>query len=305
MPTPRPKTKANAKARPVKAKPAAPAPTAKVQFTNVQKVMFPEAGVTKGEVLEFYLKIAGRLIPHLRDRPVTLERLPDGVGEGKPRFWQKNTPAYYPQWIPRVEIPTEAGKPVQYVLVNDAETLAYLVNQGTITFHPYLSRVQDLHRPDFALFDLDPGGARFADVVKIANTLHEILDDEGVKSFPKTSGKSGLHVMVPWKEGGFDEARARATDVAARLVKRLPGLATTERFKSEREGRVYVDVIQNGWGKHAVPPYVLRATPGATVSTPLEWKEVTPKLDPKQFNVRTIFDRLGRRADPLKVLAGA
>lgn len=277
----------------------------KVQFTHVEKVMFPEAGVTKGEVIEFYIKIARWLLPHLRDRPVTLERLPDGVGEGKPRFWQKNTPPYYPKWIPRIDIPTEAGKSVQYVLVNDVETLAYLVNQGTITFHPYLSRVQNLDRPDFVLFDLDPGGAKFADVVTIANTLQTILKADGVKSFPKTSGKSGLHVMVPWKDqGGFDAARAWAVDVAKRLVGKLPDLATTERFKSEREGRVYVDVIQNGWGKHAVPPYVLRATPGATVSTPLEWKEVTPKLDPRQFNVRTIFKRLGRRSDPLKPLTG-
>ena len=268
--------------------------------------MFPEAGVTKGELIEFYLKIADKLVPHLRDRPVTLERLPDGIGEGKPRFWQKNTPTYYPDWIPRVEIPSGEGKKVQYALVNDVETLAYLVNQGTITFHPFLSRVQDLDRPDFVLFDLDPGGAKFADVVKIANTVHKILDKAGAESFPKTSGKSGLHVMTPWKgRGGFDGARAWAMKVAVETVGALPDLVTTERMKSAREGRVYLDVIQNGPGKHAVPPYVVRATPGATVSTPLEWKQVTPKLDPKEFDVRTVPKRLGRRSDPLKVLTGS
>jgi len=267
--------------------------------------MFPEVGITKGDVIDYYLKVADKLLPHLRDRPMTLERLPDGVGDGKPRFWQKNTPSYYPNWIPRVELPSESGKRVQYVLVNDADTLAYLVNQGTITFHPYLSRVQALDRPDFVLFDLDPGGARFADVIRIASALHRILDKAGVESFAKTSGKSGLHVMTPWGQtGGYDEARGWAMSVARQAVDALPDLATTERLKSERDGRVYVDVIQNARGHHAVPPYVLRATPGATVSTPLEWKEVTPKLDPKRFDIKTALARFAKEPDPLRVLTG-
>ena len=277
----------------------------RVQFTNVDKVMFPQAQVTKGEMIRFYLSVADKLIPHLRDRPITLERMPDGVGEGKPRFWQKNTPPYYPRWIPRIELPSESGKRVQYALVNDADALAYLVNQGTITFHPYLSRVSDLDHPDFVLFDLDPGGARFADVITIARTLHDIFEAEGIPSFPKTSGKSGLHVMVPWTQsGGYDASRAWAMRIAEQAVDALPDLATTERLKSDRDGRVYVDVIQNAKGKHAVPPYVVRATPGATVSTPLEWKEVTAKLDPRRFNVKTVVKRVGQKVDPLLTLAG-
>lgn len=267
--------------------------------------MFPGPGFTKGDVIAYYLKIADRLLPHLRDRPVTLERLPDGVGEGKPRFWQKNTPPYYPKWIPRVELASETGKRVQYALVNDVDTLAYLVNQGTITFHPYLSRVKSLDRPDFVLFDLDPGGAKFADVVRIANALHTILDKAGVESFPKTSGKSGLHLMVPWKQrGGYDESRAWAMEIASRAVEQFPDLATIERLKTGRAGRVYVDVIQNALGHHAVPPYVIRATPGATVSTPLEWKEVAPKLDPRKWDIKTIFKRLGDEPDRLLSLSG-
>ena len=267
--------------------------------------MFPEAGVTKGDVIAYYLKVADKLLPHLRDRPITLERMPDGIGEGKPRFWQKNTPPYYPTWIPRVDLPTDEGKPVQYALVNDVETLAYLVNQGTITFHPYLSRVKNLDRPDFVLFDLDPGGANFGDVVRIANLLHGIFDDERVESFPKTSGKSGIHVLVPWRRpGGYDESRDWAMSVAGRVIKALPDLATVERFKAARGGRVYVDVIQNGLGKHAVPPYVVRATPGATVSTPLDWNEVNPKLDPKKFTVKTAPKRFDKGPDPLVALTG-
>ena len=137
------------------------APT--VEVTHADKVWFPESGVTKGDVFDFYRRIGDRLLPYLRDRPATLERLPEGLGSESPHFWQKNTPDYYPSWIPRIELPSERGKPVRYVLVNDVATLLYLVNQGTITLHTWFSRVADLDRPDFVLFDLDPGPAAFTD----------------------------------------------------------------------------------------------------------------------------------------------
>jgi bifunctional non-homologous end joining protein LigD len=281
-------------------------PTPKPQrpaFTHVEKVMFPEPGFTKGDVLDFYERIAGHLLPHLRDRPMTLERLPDGLKDRAPRFWQKNTPAHYPDWIPRINLPSEQGKPVAYCLVNNVETLLYLANQGTITFHPFLSRVKSLDRPDYVLFDLDPGGAKFTDVVRIANTLGDLLDARKIESFPKTSGKSGLHVLVPWRDkSGYDEARAWAMEVAEELVRSLPDLATVERHKAEREGRVYVDVIQNARGHHAVPPYVLRATPQASVSTPLDWKEVNARLDPKRFTLATVGRRQKGKPDPMASL---
>jgi bifunctional non-homologous end joining protein LigD len=295
---------ARAKPRPSKpSKPSAPA-NRTVQFTHVDKVMFPEAAVTKGDVLEYYLKVADKLIPHLRDRPITLERMPDGIGEDKPRFWQKNTPPYYPDWIPRVALSNDEGKVVHYALVNDAETLAYLVNQGAITFHPFFSKAQDLNRPTHVMFDLDPGGAKFADVVKIASALHDTLEGQGLPNFVKTSGKSGLHVMVPWRQrGGFDQARGWAMGVAEAVVRQLPQIATTERMKKARGGRVYVDVIQNAPEKHAVPPYVLRPTPQATVSTPLDWKEVTPTLDPRKFTIKTAPKRFEKGPDLLADLA--
>ncbi|HZN69373.1 MAG TPA: non-homologous end-joining DNA ligase [Tepidisphaeraceae bacterium] len=276
-----------------------------VQFTHVDKVMFPEAGITKGEVIEYYLKVADKLIPHLRDRPITLERMPDGVGDAMPRFWQKNTPPYYPAWIPRVKLTNKEGKGVEYALVNDAHTLAYLVNQGAITFHPFFSKAQDLDRPTHVVFDLDPGGAPFGDVVRIAHVLHDTLEGQGLPNFAKTSGKSGLHVTVPWRQrGGFDQARGWAMSVAEAVVRQLPKLATVERMKAARGGRVYVDVIQNAPEKHAVPPYVIRPTPQATVSTPLEWKEVTPKLDPKKFTLRTAIKRFDAKGDLMAPLAG-
>ena len=274
-------------------------------FTHTDKVMFPEAGITKGEVLSFYERISERLLPHLRDRPVTLERLPEGVtGTAAPHFWQKHTPSYYPAWIPRVELPSQRGRPVRYVLVNDQDTLLYLVNQGTLTFHVWFSRIHNLDRPDFVLFDLDPGEAAFTDVMVVAKQLHERLQAEAVTSFVKTSGKTGLHVLVPWEyRGGYAEARDWARQLAQAVVAELPEVATLEIRKANRRGRVYVDVLQNARGHHAVPPYVLRAVPQACVSTPLAWDELTPHLHPQAFTLRTIFERLASQpTDPMAPL---
>jgi bifunctional non-homologous end joining protein LigD len=270
-----------------------------VTFTNLDKLMYPDAGITKADVIDYYRRIAPRLLPHLKDRPVTLERLPDGL-DGE-HFWQKNTPASYPDWIAKVDLPSEAGKPVRYALVNDEETLLYLVNQGALTLHVWLSRVEDLDHPDFVLFDLDRGEAAFTDVVAVARELHEILEGDGRPAFVKTSGKTGLHVLVGWTQrDGYTEARNWALEIAERVVAALPETATTERSKAKRNGRVYVDVMQNARGKHVVPPYVLRPIPGAPVSTPLSWRELSAQLEPARFNLKTIFRRLARQQhDPM------
>jgi bifunctional non-homologous end joining protein LigD len=294
------KRKTQKSSAPARKRQTGPAP-AGLKFTHLDKVMFPDAGITKGEVLHYYERIADRLLPYLKDRPATLERLPEGVGEGKPHFWQKHTPEYYPDWVPRVKLPSGRGTPVEYVLVNDRPTLLYLVNQGTLTFHVWFSRVGDLDRPDFVLFDLDPGEASFQDAVAVARELHGVLDGEGVKSFVKTSGKTGMHVLVPWEEeGGYDAARGWARQVAGQVAEALPEKATGEIRKAKRHGRVYIDVMQNAKGHHAVPPYVLRPVPAAPASTPLKWDELTPDLDPAEFNLRTIFRRLAhQRRDPM------
>ncbi len=278
------------------------------EFSHLDKVMYPDVGLTKGDVIDYYRRIAPRLLPYLRDRPATLERLPDGVNDGKaPHFWQKNLPASYPDWIPRVELPTERGKPVHYPVINNLETLLYLVNQGTLTFHIWFSRIESLDQPDFVLFDLDPGRASFADAVVIANELHSQLNQEHVKSFVKTSGKTGLHIFVPWgQSGGYDEARAWALSIAERVAGSLPSQATTERSKAKRGERVYIDVMQNARGHHAVPPFVLRAIPRATVSTPLQWRQVTKGLDPADFTTEVVLKRFtSQKSDPMaKLLAG-
>jgi len=285
-------------------RPARPAegPSSFQEFTHTDKVFYPDDVITKGDVLAYYERIADRLLPYLRDRPATLERLPDGLGGPRaPHFWQKDTPAYYPDWIPRVELPTDQGKMVHYALVNDKPTLLYLVNQGTLTFHVWSSRVADLDRPDYVLFDLDPGLASFADAVAVARQLRATLAAEGNDAFVKTSGKAGVHVLVPWAQGGeFDDARAWALGIAGQVEEALPDRATSQIRKAKRGGRVYLDVMQNAKGHHAVPPYVLRAVPGAPVSTPLSWRELSPDLDSARFNLKTIFRRLShQKSDPM------
>jgi bifunctional non-homologous end joining protein LigD len=282
-----------------------------VKFTNLDRVVFPATGYTKGDVLEYYAAVADMLLPHLRDRPVTLERLPEGVTEKGPRFWQKNTPTYYPSFIPRVNFPTaEDGKPVHYAMVNDLRSLLWLANQNVLTFHTWLSRAKTPDKPDFVLFDIDPHQSTFKSAVTVAKRLHEILNEEGVENFVKTSGKSGLHVLVPWpiskkQGGGYDESRGWAIGIADRVAGELPKIATTERMIAKRGARVYVDAMQNGRGKHAVPPYVMRPTPEGTASMPLAWKELTPKLSPKQFDLKTAMKRIGKlKKDPLIGLTG-
>ena len=272
----------------------------RVKFSHLDKLMFPEANVTKGDLLKFYADISRFLLPHLKDRPATLERLPDGI-EGQ-RFFQKNAPDYYPDWIPRINLPTEEGKPVNYVIVNDLDTLLYLVNQGTITFHSHLSRIDSLEQPDYVLFDLDPGEREFKDVITIAKAIHNLLDAKKVKHFIKTSGKRGLHILSKPKVKTYEEGRAWAVTIAEQVVAQLPQIATMERSIAKRGGRLYLDVMQNSLGKHVVPPYVLRATPLATVSTPLEWKEVTPRLNPKKFTMDAVVKRIKGTKDPMAAL---
>lgn len=272
-----------------------------LQLTNLDRVIFPDPGYTKRDVLAYYEAVSPWLLPCLRDRPITIERYPEGLtGPDAPHFWQKNIPAYYPDWIPRIALHTEEHKPVEYALINDLDTLLYLVNLGTLTFHVFLSKTRRLHRPDFVLFDIDPGEASWTNTVITARQLHLTLDALDVPSYPKTSGKTGLHILVPWhQDGGYDEARTWALWVAQRAAE-LSDIATTERLKSKRNGRVYIDVLQNALGHHVVPPYVLRPTPHATVSTPISWSELTRDLDPAAFNLKTTPTRLkAGKPDPM------
>jgi bifunctional non-homologous end joining protein LigD len=272
-----------------------------VVISKPDKLLFPAIGLTRGGLAEYYERIAPLLLPHLRDRPLTLERCPDGLsGDDAPRFWQKNTPTYYPSFIPRVNLPTEEGKPVLYALCNDVDTLRYLVNQGTIALHVWGSRAATPDTPDYVLFDLDPGSAPFSQVVTLAHVLRSALERDGHRVYVKTSGKSGLHLLVPWqKAGGYPEARAFATAVGKSVIAAQPELATLEIRKERRGGRIYLDVMQNVRGHHVVPAYVVRAVPTATVSMPLSWDEVDDKLDPARFTTQAALERVATAGELL------
>lgn len=276
----------------------------RVPISSADKLMFPAIALTKAALVEYYEQIAPLLLPHLFDRPLTLERFPDGVlGETAPRFYQKNTPAYYPSWIPRVNVPNEEGKPVHYTLCNDVETLRYLVNQCAVTFHVFSSRASSLDRPDYVLFDLDPGPVTFSSVIRLAHALRSALVAAGHEVFVKTSGKSGLHLLVPWRQpGGYTEARSFATQVGKEVIAAHPDLATLEIKKERRGGKIYLDVMPNVRGHHIVPAYVVRALPSAPVSMPLRWDEVQEGLHPAQFSTVDAVKRAAALGDPLAAL---
>ncbi len=268
-----------------------------VKFTNRQKILWPQDGYTKGDLIDYYDQVAKVLMPHLKDRPLSLTRYPNGI-EGD-SFYQKDAPAHTPDWVPTVELPSDSKKgSIHYILCHDVETLQYLANLATIQLHPWLSRVEDLDAPDWAVLDLDPFGAPFEDVVTIARTIGDILRASGLRPYLKTSGSKGLHIYLPLAPCySYGQSRMFCEVVARLVCSRHPKIATVERAKSQRVGKVYLDFLQNRRGQTVVAPYVVRPVPGASVSAPLDWEELGPRLDPKRYNLRTMLDRLEQQGD--------
>jgi bifunctional non-homologous end joining protein LigD len=273
------------------------------EVSNLDKVFFPADGITKGEVIEHYVRVADRMLPHLKDRPIAMERYPDGI-EGN-RIFHKNVPGHFPEWIQRTHIEKEGGS-LQQVVCTEAATLAYIANQACITPHAFLSRVDRLDDPDQLIFDLDPDRGGFEDARLAALGLRELLDELDLPGFVKTTGGKGIHVTVPLdRRMAFDDVRAFARDVADVLAARDPKRLTTEARKNKRRGRLYLDVMRNAYAQTAVPPYAVRARPGAPVATPLDWSEVEDRtLAPSRFTIVTIGKRLERDGDPWEGLRG-
>jgi bifunctional non-homologous end joining protein LigD len=279
-----------------------------VALTNTGKVLFPDDGITKGDLIGYYQAAADVMLPYLRDRPVAMARYPDGItGE---RIFQKNVGRHFPDWIPRVEVGKQGGQLCQVVCTKAAD-LVYLANQATIELHPFLSRVgqedspDQLHRPDMLIFDLDPPDTGHFEAVRTAALrLREILEDDlGLAAFVKTTGSKGLHVQVPLNgREEFDPVREFARDVAALLAAAEPDLVTVEQRKDARHGPVYADIMRNAYAQTAVAAYSVRARPGAPVATPVSWDEVAdPALAADSFTLRTLSDRLaqlGKTGDP-------
>jgi bifunctional non-homologous end joining protein LigD len=280
------------------------APAARVRLTHLDKVFWPAEGYTKGDLVRYYDVIAPTMLPYLRDRPIVLTRYPDGVA-GK-SFFQKDAPEFARPWVRTARVYSkDTGRGIEYFVVDQAEALRYVANLGTIPIHAWSARVPSLERPDWLVLDLDPKGAPFTDVVRVAQAVHRLLDELELPSHVKTSGATGLHVLVPLgAQYTHEQARTLARLVAALVVEAEPGIATVARPLGARGGKVYVDFGQNGQGQTIVAPFSVRPLPGAPVSCPLEWREVTARLDPTRFTIRTVPARFARRRDPLRPVLG-
>ena len=279
-----------------------------LRLRNLDKPFWPEEGITKGDLLAYYRDVAEVLVPHLRGRPFTMKRYPDGWKGG--HFFQKQAPSHMPDWIRRAPFPasTREGetKVIDYAIVDDELALLWMVNMGCIDLHVWSSREDKPERPDWVMFDLDPAeGATFEDVIEVAKLVKETLDLLELEGFPKTSGSRGIHVLVPIaRRHTFAEAREFASIVAGALARAHPGLVTTEWSKRKRRG-VLVDANQNGPGKTNASVYSVRPRAGAPVSAPLRWEEVVPGLDLASFTMGEVLDRVARDGDLFAgVLAG-
>jgi bifunctional non-homologous end joining protein LigD len=270
-----------------------------VEITHAEKVLFPDDGITKRQLVEYYERIADTILPHLQGRAIVMERYPDGIHSEK--IFQKNAPAYYPPWIKTVSLPKKDGV-VRHVVCDDAATLVYLANQAVITPHTWLSRIDKPNHPDQMIFDLDPSDGDFREVCDAAKMLREHLKEQGLTSFVKTTGSRGLHVLVPLnRRADFDEVRAFARHVAADLAQSDPERLTTEVRKSKRQGRIFIDTARNAYAQTAAPAYAVRPRDGAPVAAPLSWDELNSRrLKPDLYNIRSIFDRLKNMDDPWK-----
>jgi bifunctional non-homologous end joining protein LigD len=268
-----------------------------IEISRPEKVLFPEDGITKGDLIEYYARIAPHMLPHLRDRPLTLERYPNGIHTK--RFFQKEVSSYFPKWLRTVTV-KKVGGTVTHVVCNDTATLVYIANQACVTPHIFLSRIDKLDIPDQMVFDLDPQGDDFELVRSTALSFKQLLDELELPAFLKTTGSRGLHVVVPLqRREGYDAVRAFARDLAARIVSQAPGERTMESLKANRGDRVFIDTNRNGYAQLVAPAYAVRARKGAPVSAPLQWNELEKKsLRSNSFTIRNIFDRVEKVEDP-------
>jgi bifunctional non-homologous end joining protein LigD len=268
-----------------------------IELSNIDKVLFPKAGLTKGDLIEYYRRIAPVLLPHIEGRALSFQRFPDGIeAEG---FFQKNASDYFPDWIARTRLAKEDGS-VEHVLANDAATLVYLANQACITLHISLARAERPRHPDRLVIDLDPSDDDFALVKKVARWAGNLLDELELTPFVQTTGSRGLHVWVPLDgSADFDEVSRFAKDLAGLLEQRHPDEVTTEQRKNARGDRVFLDILRNAYGQTAVAPYAVRARPAASLATPLDWDELDEAgLAPDRYTIANIFRRLGQKHDP-------
>ncbi len=271
-----------------------------LRLTNLDKVLWPDDGLTKADLIQYFSEVAPVLLKHLRDRPLVFTRYPDGIaGEW---FYQKDAPGYSPEWIRTFSYETadgpDGGRGIRFILADNVEDLVWIANQASIEIHPWLSKVGSIDHPDYAVFDLDPAApASFSDAIDVARALKACLDSLGLRGYPKTSGATGIHVYVPIQPVyTYDETAAFVRRIGEIIESAMPDRVTLVRAVKERAGRVYIDYLQNIRGKTIVGPYVPRPLRGAPVSTPFTWDELDG-LDPARFTIQTIPARISSSGD--------
>lgn len=273
-----------------------------ISLSNLDKLYWPAEKITKGDVINYYDAIASFILPYLKNRPMVLKRNPNGIrDEG---FYQKDASPIAPIWMKTANIySTPTKKTIQYLVCDNKASLLYIANLGCIEMHPWHSRLQEINKPDYIVIDIDPSVKNtFDDVVEVAIEIKSTLDKLAIKSYCKTSGATGLHIYIPCStKYTYSEIRNFAHQLAILVNKRLPHLTTLERSLNKRKtNQIYIDYLQNKKGQTLSSAYSVRARPGATVSTPLEWEEVKIGLDPKSFTIHTIIERLRRKGDLFK-----
>lgn len=271
------------------------------EVSNLDKVFFPKEGYTKGDLIDYYEKIADTMLPYIKDRPLTMIRFPNGIEDKQ--FYQKDAPDYFPKWIKTKAIEKQEGGTTNYVVCNDKETLVYLANQACITPHIWLSRQDRLDFPDRMIIDLDPSHDDFGEVKDAAKKIRKLLGEElGLPLYLMTTGSRGLHIVVPMKRTrDFDEVRKFAQKATRLLEQEYPDTMTTAARKNKRGEKLFLDVGRNAFGQTGVAPYSVRPINGAPVATPLDWDELDrSSLSAQSYNIKNIFKRLGSKEDPWK-----
>jgi len=272
-----------------------------VEVSNRDKVFFPKSKYTKGDLIDYYEKISDIMIPHMKDRPISMLRFPDGINNKQ--FYQKDTPDYFPDWIEVKHVKKQEGGTTNYVICNNTATLVYLANQACITPHIWLSKKDKLDYPDRMIFDLDPSDDDFSKVKSVSEKLKKLLKkDLDLPVYLMTTGSRGLHVVVPLeRSSNFDEVREFAQTIAKYLETENPEEITTATQINKRGNKLYIDTARNGFGQTSVTPYAIRPLEGAPVATPIDWEELgNSSLTSQTYNLKNIFLRLGQKSDPWK-----
>jgi bifunctional non-homologous end joining protein LigD len=270
-----------------------------VSVTSLDRVYWPDSKLTKFDLLTFYLKIADYIMPYLQDRPAILQRWPRGINA--PMFFQQDLDTA-PEFIKTARLTNQEGRQLDYGVYSTTASLLHFVNIGTIEQHPWHSTVKRLDKPDWIAIDLDPKKAPWQNVLQVALVVKEVADEVGLEAFPKTSGSSGIHIYVPLKPANeYDKVAEFARLFASEVARRAPGIATVERTIAKRKStQVYVDWMQNARGKSLAAPFTARAKPGATVSMPLEWKQISKGVEIKDFTITNVPDLLKKKGDAWK-----